>query len=86
MARIIANDKTLDIDINIFSKTIIASARGQLTPIPVWVNHILQYLISNQYEQLYQAIVGTMVNDMLHIETVQQLRLLDLSIGISVDK
>lgn len=81
-----ANDITLDSDINIFSQTIIASARGQLIPIPVWVNHILQYLRNNQYEQLYQAIIGTMVNDMLHIETVRQLRLLDLSIGISNNK
>ena len=78
-----ANDIVLDTDINIFSQTIIASARGQLIPIPVWVNHILQYLRNHRYEQLYQAIVGTMVNDMLHIETVRQLRLLDLSIGIS---
>lgn len=78
-----ANEITLETDINIFFQTIIASARGQLIPIPVWVNHILQYLRNNQYEQLYQAIVGTMVNDMLHIETVRQLRLLDLSIGIS---
>lgn len=81
-----ANDITLDTDINIFSQTIIASARGQLIPIPVWVNHLLQYLRNNQYEQLYQAIVGTMVNNMLHIETVRQLRLLDLSIGISNNK
>lgn len=77
-----ANDITLDSDINIFSQTIIASARGQLIPIPVWVNHLLQYLRNNHYEPLYQAIIGTMVNDMLHIETVRQLRLLDLSIGI----
>lgn len=80
------NDITLDTDINFFSQTIIASAIGQLIPIPVWVNHILQYLRNNQYEQLYQAIVGTIVNNMLHIETVRQLRLLDLSIGISNNK
>lgn len=72
-----------DTDINILSQTIMASAKGQLIPIPVWVNHILQYLKKNQYEQLYQAIIRTMVNDMLHIETVRQLRLLDLSLGIS---
>ena len=81
-----ANNITLDSDINSYSKTIIASARGQLIPIPVWVNHLLQYLRNNQYEQLYQAIVGAMVNNMLHIETVRQLRLLDLSIGISNNK
>ena len=78
-----AKDIAYDTDINNYSKTIIASARGQLIPIPVWVYHILQYLKNNKYEQLYQAIIGTMVNDMLHIETVRQLRLLDLSIGIS---
>lgn len=81
-----ANDRTFDTDINNFSQTIIASARGQLIPIPVWVNHLLQYFRNNQYEQIYQAIVGTMVNNMLHIETVRQLRLLDLSIGISNNK
>lgn len=80
------NDITLDTDITIFSQTIITSARGQLIPIPVWVNHLLQYLRNNQYEEIYQAIVGTMVNNMLHIETVRQLRLLDLSIGISNNK
>ncbi len=80
------NDIILDTDITILSQTIIASARGQLIPIPVWVNHLLQYLRNNQYEQIYQAIVGTMVNNMLHIETVRQLRLLDLSIGISNNK
>lgn len=78
-----ANNRTLDTDINIFSQTIIASARGQMISIPVWVNHLLQYLRNNQYEQLYQVIIGTMVNNMLHIETVRQLRLLDLSLGIS---
>ena len=43
-------------------------------------------ILKNQYEQLYQAIIRTMVNDMLHIETVRQLRLLDLSLGISNNK
>ena len=81
-----AKDIAFDTDINNFSQTIIASARGQWIPIPVWVHHIMQYLKNNQYEQLYQAIIGTMVNDMLHIETVRQLRLLDLSIGISNNK
>lgn len=75
-----------DIDMNFFSQTIIGSEKGQLIPIPMWVNHILQYLKNNQYEQLYQSIVKTMVNDKLHIETVRQLRLLDLSIGISNDE
>lgn len=79
-------DVALDADMNIFSQTIIASAKGSLMPTPVWVNHILQYLKKNQYEQLYQAIIRTMVNDMLHIETVRQLRLLDLSLGISNNK
>ena len=79
-------DVASDADINIFSQTIIASAKGSLMPTPVWVNHILQYLKKNQYEQLYQAIIRTMVNDMLHIETVRQLRLLDLSLGISNNK
>ena len=81
-----AEDIAFDADITNYSKTIIASARGQLIPIPVWVYHILQYLKNNQYEQLYQAIIGTMVNNMLHIETIRQLRLLDLSIGISNNK
>lgn len=75
-----------DTDINVLSQTIIASAKGQLIPIPIWVNHILQYLKNNQYEQLYQSIIKTMVNDKLHIETVRRLRLLDLSIGISNSK
>ena len=79
-------DVALDADMNIFSQTIIASAKGSLMPTPVWVNHILQYLKKNQYEQLYQAIIRTMINDMLHIETVRQLRLLDLSLGISNNK
>ena len=75
-----------DTDIDVLSQTIIDSAKGQLIPIPVWVNHILHYLKNNQYEQLYQSIVKTMVNDKLHIETVRQLRLLDLSFGISNNK
>lgn len=33
-----------DTDINILSQTIMASAKGQLIPIPVWVNHILQFV------------------------------------------
>ena len=78
-----ANDKKLDTDINIFSQTIIASARGQMVPIPVWVNHLLQYLKNNHYGQLYHDIIGTIINDRLHVETVRQLRLLDLSMGIS---
>lgn len=73
----------LDTDINHFSQTIIASAKGQLIPAPVCVNHILQYLKNNQYEQIFQSIIRTMVNDKIHIETLRQLRLLDLSIGIS---
>lgn len=73
----------LDTDIDKFSQAIIASAKGQIIPAPLWVNHILQYLKKNQYEQLYQAIIRTMVNDMIHIETVRQLRLFDLSLGIS---
>lgn len=76
-------DVALDTDINNYSQTIIASAKGQLIPTPVWVNHILRYLKKNQCEQVYQAIIKTMVNDMIHIETVRQLRLLDLLIGIS---
>lgn len=80
------NDSTFDADINDLSQTIIASARGQLIPIPVWVNQILQYLKKNQYEQLYQAIIRTVDNNMLHIETVRQLRLLGLSLGISNNK
>ncbi|MCI5667596.1 MAG: hypothetical protein MR291_02350 [Oscillospiraceae bacterium] len=72
-----------DADIDKFSQVIIASAKGQIIPIPVWVNHILQYLKKNQYEQLYQAIIRTMVNDMIHLETVRQLRLLELSLGMS---
>lgn len=79
-------DSALDADINNLSQTIIASARGQLIPIPVWVNQILQYLKKNQYEQLYQAIIRTVDNNMLHIETVRQLRLLGLSLGISNNK
>ncbi len=75
-----------DTDIDVLSQTIIASAKGQLIPIPVWVNHILHYLKNNQYEYLYRTIVQTMVNDKLHIETVRQLRLLDLSFGISNNK
>lgn len=81
-----AKDIAFDTDINNFSQTIIVSARGQLIPIPVWVNHIMQYLKKNQYEQLYQSIIGTIVNGMLHIETVRQLRILDLSNGISNNK
>jgi hypothetical protein len=74
---------TSNTSIDSFSQIIIASAKGALIPTPLWVNHILQYLKKNQYEQLYQTIIRTMDNDMLHIETVRQLRLLDLSIGIS---
>lgn len=81
-----AEDIDFGADLDNYSQTIIASARGELIPIPVWVNHILQYFKKNQYEQLYQAIIKTMVNNMLHIETVRQLRLLDLSIGISNNK
>lgn len=75
-----------DADENILSQTIMASAKGQLISVPVWVNQILQYLKNNKYEQLYQSIIRTMVNDKLHIETVRRLRLLDLSIGISNSK
>lgn len=79
-------DVASDTDMNFLSQTIMASAKGQLIPAPVWVNHILQYLKNNQYEQLYQSIIRTMVNDKIHIETVRRLRLLDLSIGISNKK
>ena len=61
-----------------FYHTIKASAKGQLIPAPVWVNNILQYLKKNQYEHLYQVIIRTMDNNMIHIETVRQLRLFDL--------
>ena len=78
-----SKDIAFNADIKNLSQTIIASARGQLIPIPIWVNHILQYLKNNQYEQLYQAIIETMVNGKLHIETIRQLRLFDLSSRIS---
>ena len=81
-----SKDVSSDKDINKFSQTIIASAVGQLIPTPVWVNHILQYLKNNRYEHLYQSIIRTMVNDKLHIETVRQLRLLDLLMRITSDK
>ena len=78
------NKKTLsNTNLNSFSHTIIASAKGSLIPTPSWVNHILQYLKGNRDEQIYQAIIKTMVNDKIHIETVRQLRLFDLSLGIS---
>ncbi len=76
------NNAALDADINSYSQTIVSSAKGRLIPIPLWVNHLLQYLKNNQYEQLYQAIIRTTVNNMLHIETARQLRLLYLSIGL----
>ena len=79
-------DLTSNTDISNFSQTIIDSAKGQLIPTPVWVNHIFQYLKNNQYEQLYHSIIRTMVNDKIHIETVRQLRLLDLLIGITSGK
>lgn len=80
------NKIALNADINKFSQKIKTSAKGELIPIPLWVNHILQYLKCKQYDKIYQAIIRTMVNDMLHIETVRQLRLLDLSLGISNNK
>jgi len=52
-----AKDIAFNTDLDNYSQTIIASARGELIPIPVWVNHILQYFKNNQYEQLYQAII-----------------------------
>lgn len=73
-------------DINNISQKIITSAKGQLIPIPVWVNHILRYLKTNQYEKIYNSIIRTMVNDKIYIETVRQLRILDLSIGITRKK
>ncbi|MCR5478666.1 MAG: hypothetical protein K6F27_02250 [Ruminococcus sp.] len=79
-------EKALGTDFDAFSKTIIASARGQLIHIPAWVNNTLLRLKNNQDDELYQCIIRTMVNDKIHIETVRQLRLLDLSLGISSDK
>ena len=77
------NNAALDADINSYFQTIVSSAKGRLIPIPLWVNHLLRYLKNNQYEQLYQAIIRTTVNDMIYIETARQLRLLYLSTGLS---
>lgn len=80
---IFSSNVSIDRDIDNFYQTINASARGELIPVPVWANHILYYLKINKYEQLYQAIIRTMTNNMLHIETIRQLRLLDLILKIS---
>jgi hypothetical protein len=75
-----------NIDIDNVSNTILSSAKGQLIPIPIWVNHILQYLKTNQNEKLYNSVIRTIVNNKIYIETVRQLRLLDLTIGITYKK
>lgn len=79
-------EKALDTDFDAFSKTIIASAKGQLIPVPVWVCCILRHLKKHNYDQLYCAITKTINNNMIYVETLRQLRLLDLTIGIIANK
>lgn len=68
------------------SERIITSAKGSLIPIPIWVNYILQYLKNNNYDELYYSIIKTTIDGKIHIETIRQLRLLDLSFGITSNK
>jgi len=68
------------------SERILTSAKGYMMPIPIEVDYMLRYLKDHDEEQLYKSIISTIINDKIHIETVRQLRLLDLSIGITHDK
>lgn len=68
------------------SERIISSAKGSLIPIPIWVNYILRYLKNNNYDELYDSIIKTTIDGKIHIETIRQLRLLDLSFGITSNK
>lgn len=60
-------------DIDSLSEEIIASAQGQLVPIPIWVNYLLRNLKNNNYNKLYYSIIKTSSNGKLHIKTIYQL-------------
>ena len=74
------------LDSSVASQNILASARGQMIPVPVWVYGILRYVQKRNYNQLYCAITKTIKNNMIYVETLRQLRLFDLSISLNANK
>lgn len=83
---ILKKEKTSQSYIEDITERIITSAKGTMIPIPFWINHLLQYLKDNNHSKLYYSILSTTTNGKIHIETLRQLRLLELSLEIDSQK